>query len=106
MPKVIFIEHNGARHEVDVPNGLSVMKAALENNIPGIDGDCGGVCACATCHVFVEPPWCVRTLPRNAREEDMLGFASGNQEFSRLACQISVTEEMNGLIVRLPQSQH
>lgn len=91
---------------VDVPDGLSVMKAALENNIPGIDGDCGGVCACATCHVVIEPTWYARTLPRNAREEDMLGFASGTQESSRLACQIAVTEEMNGLIVRLPQSQH
>lgn len=84
MPKLTFIQHDGARHEVEVPEGTSIMKAALEKDIPGIDGDCGGACACATCHVFVDPGWLPKTETPNDREVDMLGFAAATQQNSRL----------------------
>jgi len=106
MPKVTYIEHNGTVHEIDVPVGRSVMQGAVENAVPGIDADCGGACACATCHVFVEPGWLERTGPRQEREEEMLGFAADTQPNSRLACQIKVTAELDGLVVRMPEGQH
>jgi 2Fe-2S ferredoxin len=106
MPKLSFIQHDGVRYDVEVPEGTSVMKAALERNIPGIDGDCGGACACATCHVFVDPAWYPKAMAPNAREIDMLGFAATVQENSRLACQIRMSAQLDGLVVRLPENQH
>ena len=106
MPKVIYIEHGGARHEVEVPLGLSVMRGAVDNGVPGIDADCGGACACATCHVFVEPEFLLRTGTPGEMEKSMLGFAALAAENSRLACQICVTAALDGLVVRLPESQH
>lgn len=106
MPKVIYIEHGGARHEVEVPLGLSVMRGAVDNGVPGIDADCGGECACATCHVFVQAEFLARTGPPGAMEKSMLGFAALAAENSRLACQICVTAELDGLVVHLPESQH
>ena len=106
MPKVTYIEHNGTVHEIDVPVGRSVMQGAVENAVPGIDADCGGACACATCHVFVEPDWVDRVGSRTEREQEMLSFAADTQPNSRLACQIKVSGELDGLVVRMPEGQH
>jgi ferredoxin, 2Fe-2S len=106
MPKITYIEFNGAEHVVDVKAGLSVMEGAIKNNVPGIDADCGGACACATCHVYVDPAWSDRTGAPSAMEESMLDFAENVQDTSRLSCQIKVSDELDGLIVRMPESQH
>jgi 2Fe-2S ferredoxin len=106
MPQVTFIAFNGTPHTVQAPAGLSLMRAALDNNVPGIDGDCGGQCACATCHVFVAAEWAERTGPRTEREDQMLGFAAELQASSRLACQIELTEALDGLVVSMPEGQH
>ena len=108
MPTITYIEHDGTEHPVDVPIGLSVMKGAFDNNIPGIDADCGGECACATCHVYVDSDWLdvVGPIPTGSDEESMLSFAAEAETNSRLSCQIEVTEQMNGLIVRMPEGQH
>ncbi len=106
MPRITYIEHDGTTHEVQVPIGESVMRGAVDNDIPGIDADCGGQCACATCHVFVDPAWYDRTGERTEMEVSMLDFAAAAQDNSRLACQITVSAELDGLIVRMPQDQH
>ncbi len=106
MPTVTFIEHNGNRHSVDVTEGVSLMRAATDNNVPGIDGDCGGQCACATCHVYVDVAWRERTGNRTPMEEDMLNFAAATLDNSRLACQITVTAALCGLVVTMPDGQH
>lgn len=106
MPKVTYIEHDGTEHEVEVKAGLSLMEGAVKNNVPGIDAECGGACSCATCHVFVEAEWLPRTGSRSAAEEAMLDFADGVRETSRLSCQIRVDDTLDGLVVRLPLSQH
>lgn len=106
MTQVTFIAFDGTRHTVDAAPGLSLMRAAIDHGVPGIDGDCGGQCACATCHVFVEAPWAALAGPRTAREDDMLNFAAELRDSSRLACQIPVTEALAGLVVSLPEGQH
>jgi len=106
MPKVTYIEHGGTRHEIEVPVGDSVMRGAVYNGVPGIDADCGGECACATCHVYVDPAWLARTGEQGEMEKSMLGFGANTRENSRLSCQISVTEDLDGLIVNLPDGQH
>jgi 2Fe-2S ferredoxin len=106
MAKITYIEFNGKEHVVDVKTGLSVMEGAVKNNIPGIDADCGGACACATCHVYVDEAWKDKTGSQSAMEESMLDFAENVEPNSRLSCQIKVTDEIDGLIVRMPQSQH
>jgi 2Fe-2S ferredoxin len=106
MPKVTFIAHDGKRHTVEVSAGLSLMRAAIDNNVPGIDGDCGGQCACATCHVFIEAPWSDKTGQRTEREDEMLNFAAELRDTSRLACQIEVTDALDGLEVQMPEGQH
>jgi 2Fe-2S ferredoxin len=106
MPKVTFIEHTGKRHEVEAKLGLSLMRAATDNNVPGIDADCGGECACATCHVYVEGDWLGRTGERTEMEQSMLSFAAVTQDNSRLSCQIQMTEALDGLVVSLPEGQH
>ena len=106
MPKVTFIEHNGKRHEVNAVPGLSLMLAAVDNKVPGIDADCGGQCACATCHVYVDPAWEGKTGTRTTMEEDMLNFAAETKPNSRLACQIPITESLDGLVVTMPDGQH
>ena len=105
MPKITYIEFNGNEHEIDVPNGLSVMEGAVRNLVPGIDADCGGACACATCHVYVDPAWTDKTGSREAMEDFMLDFAEGVEDNSRLSCQIKVTDELDGLVVRMPEHQ-
>jgi ferredoxin, 2Fe-2S len=106
MAKIKYIEHNGKEHSVDVPNGWSVMEGAVKNLIPGIDADCGGACACATCHVYVEPAWLVKLAEKQDMEQTMLDFANEVKENSRLSCQIKVSDELDGLVVRMPSSQH
>jgi 2Fe-2S ferredoxin len=106
MPKVTYIEFNGTAHPIDVPVGLSVMQGAVNNNVPGIDADCGGECACATCHVYIEPEWLEKTGKPNAQEASMLSFAATAQDNSRLSCQIEMTEALDGLVLRMPEGQH
>ena len=106
MPKIKYIEHSGKEHEVDVPVGWSVMEGAVKNLIPGIDADCGGACACATCHVYVDAAWLGKLEPKSDMEETMLDFAQELEPNSRLSCQIKVTPELDGMIVKTPKSQH
>ncbi len=106
MAKIIYIEHIGAEHIVDVETDHSVMEGAVNNSIPGIDADCGGQCACATCHVYVDEAWQERTGRPNATEQSMLEFTDGLTPQSRLSCQIKVNPDLDGLIVRLPKNQH
>src|SRR5271165_2387102 len=106
MPKITYIEHNGAEHVIDVKTGLSVMEGAVKNNIPGIDADCGGACACATCHVYVDEAWKEKTGTPSPMEEDMLDFAFDVRPESRLSCQIRLKPELDGLVVRIPEHQN
>ncbi|MBI1210296.1 MAG: 2Fe-2S iron-sulfur cluster binding domain-containing protein [Alphaproteobacteria bacterium] len=106
MTKITYIEHDGTEHAVDVPDGLSVMEGAVRYTIPGIDGDCGGACACATCHVYVDDAWKDRVTPMNELERDMLDFAFDVNDNSRLSCQIKVSPALEGLIVRTPARQY
>jgi 2Fe-2S ferredoxin len=106
MPRVSYIEPNGARHDLDVPVGDSVMRGAFAHGLEGIAAECGGGLACATCHVFVDDAWSARVGPPSQPEADMLEFAATpRQAGSRLSCQITVTPELDGLIVRLPETQ-
>ena len=105
MPKITYIEHNGKIHAVEVLNGLSVMEGAVQNNIPGIDADCGGSCACATCHVYVDEKWFYKLPNKENAEEDMLDMAFEPNKFSRLTCQITVTDDLDGLVVKMPSKQ-
>jgi 2Fe-2S ferredoxin len=106
LAKITYIEHDGKEHVAEVKNGLSVMEGAIRNNIPGIDADCGGACACATCHVYVDDAWLEKTGGASAMEESMLDFAEEVKPTSRLSCQIKVSDALDGLIVRMPESQH
>ncbi|MFZ5914568.1 MAG: 2Fe-2S iron-sulfur cluster-binding protein [Pseudomonadota bacterium] len=106
MPKITYIEFNGTEHVVDVAEGLSVMEGAVQNLVPGIDGDCGGACACATCHVYVDEAWRAKTGQKEQMEQSMLDFASAVHDNSRLSCQIKVTKELDGLVVRMPEHQY
>jgi len=105
MVKITYIQHNGHSQTVDAQPGMTVMEAAVKNMVPGIDADCGGACACATCHVFVEQDWLEPTGKRSDMEEDMLDFAFDVRDNSRLSCQIKVTEQLDGLVVRVPEKQ-
>lgn len=106
MARITYIEHNGTAHEVDVPNGVTVMEGARDNGIPGIEADCGGACACSTCHVYVDDDWVDRLPPREPMEEDMLDFAWEPDPYrSRLTCQLKVGPELDGLVVRMPEKQ-
>lgn len=105
MPKILYIEHNGKQHVVDAEVGKSVMQNAVENLIPGIVGDCGGACSCATCHGYVDPAWEDKVDSKLEGEEAMLDGALRVESNSRLTCQIMVRAEHEGLVVRLPESQ-
>ena len=105
MPKIKYIEHNGKSYVIDVPNGLSVMEGAVQNNVPGIDADCGGSMACATCHVYVKEEWFNKLPQKEEGEEDMLDLAFEPKKNSRLSCQIVVSNEIDGLVVDLPEKQ-
>jgi ferredoxin, 2Fe-2S len=106
MPKITYIEHGGKIHEIDAPSGQSVMEAAVKHAVPGIDADCGGACACATCHVYVDPAWREQTGEASSMEQSMLDFANDVEDNSRLSCQIKITDALDGLVVRIPGSQH
>tara|TARA_B100000575_G_C23111894_1_gene642361 strand:- start:495 stop:818 length:324 start_codon:yes stop_codon:yes gene_type:complete len=106
MVKITYIEFNGTEHIVDVETGMTVMEGARDNNIPGIEADCGGACACSTCHVYIDESWVKKIPEKEDMEEDMLDFAySPDENLSRLTCQIEVTDELDGLIVRMPEKQ-
>ena len=105
MPKITYIEHNGKSHTIEIPKELSVMEGALQNNIPGIDADCGGACACATCHVYVDEKWFDKLQKKEDAEQDMLDMAFEPKKNSRLACQITATDELDGLVVKMPSKQ-
>jgi len=106
MTNVTYIEHNGTRHTVDVAAGTSVMQGAIDNNIEGIVAECGGGMACATCHCYVDEAWIDKVGPASEPEQDMLEFsASETRPTSRLSCQITVSDELDGLVVHLPEQQ-
>ena len=105
MTKITYIQHNKKSHSIDVANGLSVMEGAIQNNIPGIDADCGGSMACATCHVYVKEEWFNKLPKKEDGEEDMLDMAYEPNKFSRLSCQLTVSDELEGLVVNLPAKQ-
>ncbi|MGB0499109.1 MAG: 2Fe-2S iron-sulfur cluster-binding protein [Rubricella sp.] len=106
MAKITYIEHNGTEHVVDVPTGLTVMEGARDNNIPGIEADCGGACACSTCHVYVDEAWVSKLPEKEPMEEDMLDFAwQPDPVKSRLTCQLKVSDALDGLVVRMPEKQ-
>ncbi|MDP9138757.1 MAG: 2Fe-2S iron-sulfur cluster-binding protein [Pseudomonadota bacterium] len=105
MAKITYIQHNGTAQTIEALPGTTVMEAAVKSMVPGIDADCGGACACATCHVYVEPDWLEKAGKRSDMEEDMLDFAFDVREQSRLSCQIKVTEALDGLTVRVPEKQ-
>jgi 2Fe-2S ferredoxin len=105
MPKITLIEYSGQDHIIDAEIGKSLMQNALDNLVPGIDADCGGACACGTCHCFVQDEWGEVTGEVDAMEEAMLGMRPDRAENSRLSCQIEVTENMDGMVVRLPEFQ-
>ena len=105
MAKITYVESNGTRHEVEADPGLTVMEAAVRNNVPGIEAECGGACACATCHVYVDDAWKDATGEPQQMEEDMLDFAFDVRPTSRLSCQIKVKPEFDGLVVSVPAKQ-
>ena len=106
MARITYIEHDGTEHVVEVANGMTVMEGARDNGIPGIDADCGGACACSTCHVYVDPAWLDKLPPRDPLEEDMLDFAYEPDPLtSRLTCQLTVSDELDGLVVTMPEKQ-
>jgi 2Fe-2S ferredoxin len=106
MTKITYIEYNGKKHVVEVPFGMTVMEGARDNGIPGIEADCGGACACSTCHVYVDSTWFEKLPAKASMEEDMLDFAhEPNPALSRLTCQIKVNETLEGLIVHMPAKQ-
>ena len=105
MPKITYITHDGVSHAIDADVGSTVMENAIRNSVPGIDAECGGALACATCHVYVDPAWVDATGSPSPMEEDMLDFAYDVQPTSRLSCQIRVEPALDGLIVRVPERQ-
>ena len=105
MPKITYITHDMQSHTVEVQNGLTVMEGAVQNDIPGIDADCGGGMACATCHVYVKEDWFNKLPKKEDGEEDMLDMAYEPNKFSRLSCQVIISDELDGLIVSIPLRQ-
>ena len=105
MPKITYIENSGKSHTIDVAKDLTVMEGAVQNDIPGIDADCGGACACATCHVYVDEKWFNKLPKIESAEQDMLDVAYQPNSFSRLSCQIIVSDELDGLVVKMPSKQ-
>ena len=106
MAKIHFVDHTGEKRTIEVENGATVMEAAIRNASPGIEAECGGACACATCHVYVDEAWRDKVGGPSAMEESMLDFAENVEPNSRLSCQIKVSDALDGLVVRMPESQH
>ena len=105
MPKITYKDFNGNSKTIDVENGLSVMEGAIQNGIQGIDADCGGAMACATCHVYVNEEWLDKLPAKEDGEEDMLDMAFEPKQNSRLSCQLTVSDELDGLVVNIPSKQ-
>ncbi len=105
MTKIVFIGRDGARYELDAESGSTVMETAIKAGVPGIEAECGGACACATCHVYVDEAWAQRAGEPEPMEEDMLDFAYDVRPTSRLSCQIKVSDELDGLTVTVPEKQ-
>ncbi|MEM8750815.1 MAG: 2Fe-2S iron-sulfur cluster-binding protein [Pseudomonadota bacterium] len=105
MAKITYITHDGSKFEVEAENGSTVMENAIKNAVPGIEAECGGACACATCHVYVDDAWTEAVGSPEAMEEDMLDFAYDVQPSSRLSCQVKVSDALDGLVVRVPERQ-
>ncbi|MCG8673728.1 MAG: 2Fe-2S iron-sulfur cluster-binding protein [Pseudomonadales bacterium] len=105
MGNIIFIEHDGSRHEAQIEEGATLMQTAMDNGVPGIDADCGGSCACGTCHVIVDKKWLESVGDASNTELQMLDMAPEKSETSRLSCQITTTEAMDGMEVHLPEFQ-
>jgi ferredoxin, 2Fe-2S len=105
MAKITFVQSNGTEITANGVAGMTVMETAVKNQVPGIDADCGGACACATCHVYIEPEWREKVGARNPMEEDMLDFAFDVRDNSRLSCQIKVSDNLDGLRVIVPEKQ-
>ncbi len=105
MVKITFIEHTGEKRTVEAELGATVMETAIRNMVPGIEAECGGACACATCHVYVDEAWREKVGPPTPMEEDMLDFGYEVRENSRLSCQIRMTQELDGLVVTTPERQ-
>ncbi|MES2489128.1 MAG: 2Fe-2S iron-sulfur cluster-binding protein [Pseudomonadota bacterium] len=105
MPKILFIEHSGKEHLIDAEIGKSVMQAAVDNMVPGIIGDCGGACSCATCHGYVDPAWCGKLPAMSEEETGMLDGSLNVESNSRLTCQLMLAANLDGIVVRLPASQ-
>jgi len=106
MAKITYVEFNGTAHDVEVPDGLSLMESTLQNGVRGIDGDCGGNAACATCHLYVADGWADKTGAITDMEEAMLDLADARQANSRLACQINASAALDGLVLHMPETQH
>ena len=106
MAKITYITHDNQNYTIEVQNGLTVMEGAVQNNIPGIDADCGGSMACATCHVYVKENWFNKLPKKEDGEEDMLDMAYEPNKFSRLSCQLTVSDKLEGMIVNLPEKQN
>jgi len=105
MSSITFVEHNGTQHQVDIEEGRSLMQLAMDNGVPGVDADCGGECACGTCHVIVDKNWTSAVGIVTEVEIQMLDMTPEKEETSRLSCQISASKDMDGMIVRLPEFQ-
>lgn len=105
MAKITYISNDGTKFEVDAENGTTVMENAIKSAVPGIEAECGGACACATCHVYVDDAWVEKVGGPEAMEEDMLDFAYEVKPSSRLSCQVKVSDELDGLIVHVPERQ-
>lgn len=106
MPKVVFIAHDGTTSEVEVDNGMSVMQAAINNGIDAMIAECGGACSCATCHCYIDSDWISKIELASSTEIDMLECVIAPQENSRLGCQVVMRDELDGLVVKLPESQY
>lgn len=105
MPKITYVTHEGVQRTLEIKEGLTVMEGAIHNSVAGIDAECGGACACATCHVLVDEAWLAKVGPPSDMEKNMLQFASEVGPNSRLSCQIRVTKELDGLVVNTPKAQ-
>jgi ferredoxin, 2Fe-2S len=106
MPKITYVDSSGTERTVEGKNGMTVMETAIKHNVPGIDADCGGACACATCHVYVDAAFADKVGKPSAMEQSMLDFAENVKENSRLSCQIKIRDDLDGLKVTTPESQH
>lgn len=106
MPRIRFVEHNGTEHEVEIPAGMSIMQAAVSHMVPGIEGDCGGLCACATCHVYIPEEWREKCGPPEELEQAILDFAFDVADNSRLSCQIKMSDELDGITINMPERQY